>query len=427
VLSTTASFSAAGTYVLRLTADDTLATGFDTLTVTLRAPITYTAQASGRFNAVGTWDAPGGVVGPPLVGDTANIGGSYTVTTLSGNEVASQVTVNIQSTGKLQLQDPGAVAISPIHSGATVNVASGGTLEIQSENNVVGTINLNGGTLSHNTATGGTGNLALGATLNINNDSFLTPIGIGAIPKINCPANGTGKLTLTANSGTASASIQFATGSAWIGAWDFRGDIRFGSTGTPFQQRWIPGDERVAVGKKVEFIDTTARTIKGMRSGFGTDTFAVAGTNILGEGTGNGVLSPGDGVGGVGAITMSCYNADLAHTFVFNAGSTYSVNINGTAGGTYDTLTVAGTGTGVGNVKVVSGANLVVNLWAPSVDTALDVTIINGSGEKLGGDDFAVTWINAPYWTDLAATWIGPDLHVTGTYYMPEGTVYQLR
>jgi hypothetical protein len=112
---------------------------------------------------------------------------------------------------------------------------------------------------------------------------------------------------------------------------------------------------------------------------------------------------------------------------VFNAGSTYSVNINGTAGGTYDTLTVAGTGTGVGNVKVVTGANLVVNLWAPSVDTALDVTIINGSGEKLGGDDFAVTWINAPYWTDLAATWIGPDLHVTGTYYMPEGTVYQLR
>jgi hypothetical protein len=307
-----------------------------------------------------------------------------------------------------------------------VNVASNGTLEIQSTNNVVGTINLNGGTLSHNAANGGQGNLAAGATLNINSNSFLTPIStaITAIPRINCPAYGTGKLTLTADAGNINAGIQFATNSTWSGAWDFQGDIRFYS----FVQRHIPGDERVAVGKKVEFTVATARTIKGTRSGFGTDTFASTVTSTLGEGTGNGVLSPGDGAGGVGAITMSCYGNDYSHTFVFNAGSTYTVDITGTNNTAYDKLTVAGNGTGAGNVQVVDGAKLVINLWKPVVQTFLDATIINGSGAKIGEGDFTgnITWNTTAEWSDLAVSWDGPDLHVTGTFEAP-GTTFRFR
>jgi hypothetical protein len=427
-IDTTVTFNLGGTYVLRLTATDGLAlSGSDTVTITVRANVAFTAIAGGRFNAAGTWDAPGGVSGPPIQGDTANIGGGYTVATLSANEVATQVVVNVQSTGKLQLQDPGASAISPIQSGATVNVAAGGTLEIQSENNVVGTITLNGGTLAHNGTGGGTGNLAVGARLNINSDSFLSPIS-SAVTRINCPTHGAGKLTLTADASSVNGGIQFPGTSTWSGAWDFQGTIRF--TGTPFQQRWIPGDARVAAGETC-YVVHSARTMKGTRSGFGTDQLASDSTNSIGEGTGNGVLSPGDGAGGVGTVAYHAFvnSGNATHLLKFNAGSTYTVDINGALSTDYDSVTVTGTGSGVGNVQVVSGANLVVNMWTPTSDyAAVNAKIIDANGARIGAGDFtgSITWNNSSGWRYLEASWEGPDLHIIGLY-GPVQTVLEFR
>jgi hypothetical protein len=423
LIDTTVIFGQGGVYVLRLTATDGLGlTGSDTVTITVRAPVLFTAQASGRFNAAGTWTPAGG---PPIFGDTANIGGGFTVNTLSANEIADGVTVNIQNTGTLQLTDPGTNAISPIHAGATVNAVAGGTLEIQSENNVLGTINLNGGRLAHNIATGGTGNIAAGATLNINSDSFLSPM--GAVTRINCPAHGAGRLTLTADAGW--DGIQFAAGSTWSGGWDFQGSMRFyNTTQAPaytFLQRWIPGDERVAAGKTIYCVHN-GRTIKGTRTGFGTDELYEDSTHTIGDGTGNGMLSPGDGAGGVGAVTMAAgAGVNKSHTLKFNAGSTYVVDINGTTTNAYDMVRSIGIGTGPGNVQVVAGAKLTVNLWKPTANTLLDATVIDGTGAKVGAGDFAgnITWNNSNGWSSLAATWIGPDLHVTGAYTAPTVTI----
>lgn len=419
-IDTTVAFDQAGEYVLRLTATDGLGlSGSDTVTVSVRSnTVEFTAITSGRFNAAATWDAPGGVSGPPLAGDTANIGSSNTVTTQSGNEIGNQVIVNIGNTGRLRLVDPGTVAISPIHSGATVNVALGGTLEIQAENDVVGTFNLNGGTLSHNSATVNStaGNLALGATLNINSNSFLSPIS-QAIPKINGPVHGSGSLTLTADAGTTSASIQFSAASTWSGAWDFQGNLRF-SNG--FVQRYIPGDERVASGKAVHFVSTTTRTIKGVRSGFGSDTFSGAGTNILGEGTG--VLSPGDGVGGLGTVTMAATGTNsLQHICVFSSNSTYIVDINGTASNECDSLVVAGASTGAGKVQIVNGAILTVNLWTPPTQMILNTKIIDtrtgtGGDGVLTGSFSQINWVNASGWQNLGVTVVNGDLYVTGEH-----------
>lgn len=412
LLDTTAAFSQGGVYGLRLTATDGLGlAGTDTVTFTVLAPVSYTAQASGRFNAESIWTPAGG---PPRSGDTAAIGGGITVNIQSSGEVVSGLTVNVQSGGTLQLVDPGAVTNYPIQSGATLNVASGGTLEIQSENSVLGTINLNGGTIAH---VGGNGNIVVGATLNINSDSFLAPIA-AAVTKISCPVHGAGKLTLAADANANSGGIQFASTSTWNGGWDFQGNMRFSPS--PFQQRWIPTDARVAAGKMVR-CDVPFRTIKGMRSGTGLDRFTAANsTNAIGDGSGNGVLSPGDGAGGVGGVTFQGYSTsgNASHTLKLNAGSTYVVDVNGTTTNAYDIVNVVGTGTGAGNVQVVSGAKLTVNLWTPATNTVLDATVIDGTGTKLDAGDFSgnVTWNNTSGWSGLATAWAGADLHVTGTY-----------
>jgi hypothetical protein len=189
-------------------------------------------------------------------------------------------------------------------------------------------------------------------------------------------------------------------------------------TPSPFQQRWIPTDARVAAGKMVR-CDVPFRTIKGMRSGTGLDRFTTANsTNAIGDGSGNGVLSPGDGSGGVGGITFQGYitSGNASHTLKFNSGSTYVVDVNGTTTNAYDIVKVFGTGTGTGNVQVVSGAKLTVNLWTPATNTVLDATVIDGTGAKLDAGNFAVTWNQTGGWSGLATTWDGADLHVTGTY-----------
>jgi hypothetical protein len=59
-----------------------------------------------------------------------------------------------------------------------------------------------------------------------------------------------------------------------------------------------------------------------------------------------------------------------------------------------------------------------VNLWTPSSTTVLDATVIDGTGAKVDAGDFTgnVTWNNTSGWSDLATSWDGADLHVTGTY-----------
>jgi hypothetical protein len=114
-----------------------------------------------------------------------------------------------------------------------------------------------------------------------------------------------------------------------------------------------------------------------------------------------------------------------SHTLKFNAGSTYVVDINGTTTNAYDMVRSIGIGTGPGNVQVVAGAKLTVNLWKPTANTLLDATVIDGTGAKVGAGDFAgnITWNNSNGWSSLAATWIGPDLHVTGAYTAPTVTI----
>jgi hypothetical protein len=247
------------------------------------------------------------------------------------------------------------------------------------------------------------------------------------VTRINCPAHGAGRLTLTADAGW--DGIQFAAGSTWSGGWDFQGSMRFyNTTQAPaytFLQRWIPGDERVAAGKTIYCVHN-GRTIKGTRTGFGTDELYEDSTHTIGDGTGNGMLSPGDGAGGVGAVTMAAgAGVNKSHTLKFNAGSTYVVDINGTTTNAYDMVRSIGIGTGPGNVQVVAGAKLTVNLWKPTANTLLDATVIDGTGAKVGAGDFAgnITWNNSNGWSSLAATWIGPDLHVTGAYTAPTVTI----
>jgi hypothetical protein len=58
----------------------------------------------------------------------------------------------------------------------------------------------------------------------------------------------------------------------------------------------------------------------------------------------------------------------------------------------------------------------------------LDVTIIDGTGAKIGAGDFTgnITWNNTDYWNNLAVYWDGPDLHVTG-YFWESGTTFRFR
>jgi hypothetical protein len=102
----------------------------------------------------------------------------------------------------------------------------------------------------------------------------------------------------------------------------------------------------------------------------------------------------------------------------FSAGSTYVVDVNGTTTNAYDIVNVVGTGTGTGNVQVIPGAKLTLNLWTPATNTVLDATVIDGTGTKLDAGDFSgnVTWNNTSGWSGLATAWVGADLHVTGTY-----------
>jgi hypothetical protein len=132
------------------------------------------------------------------------------------------------------------------------------------------------------------------------------------------------------------------------------------------------------------------------------------------------VLSPGDGVGGVGTVVFQGFNSsgNASHTLRFNAGSTFVADINGTATNAYDTVQSTGWGTSAGSVEVVNGAKLTVNLWTPTANTTLDATLIDGTGTKVGAGDFTgnITWNNTSGWSGLATAWVGPDLRVTGTY-----------
>jgi hypothetical protein len=396
--------ASAGTYTVGVPSSGTIA---------ILDWLPFYAVRNGRFNAsdADTWGQGLGIY-PASAGDVANISG-WTVTASNVGEVLAGVVVNVSgsgsSTGVLWLADPGPASF--VMSGVTVNVNSGGVYRIVTDNNVSNsTTVLNGGTLAF---AGG----SFGATsiININSDSLITPVSSAACTVLGV-ANGTGKLTLTADAGN--DGIKFAAASTWSGAWDFQGNMRF----NPPQQRSYPGDVRVASGKTMSIVG--GLMIKGTRSGFGSNTFYLANAMTIGDGSGNGKLSPGDiGVnGGIGAITVMSYGTPYSSTLAFSSNSLYAVDITGTSA--YDRVTVIGTGSGTGKVTIAENVKLNVTLWTPSESVLLDVPVIDttgGGGGLLTGAFSTVTWSNAAGWSNLAVTAIDNDLHITGLYTAPAG------
>lgn len=159
--------------------------------------------------------------------------------------------------------------------------------------------------------------------------------------------------------------------------------------------------------------------IKGTRSGFGSNTLYQANAMTIGDGSGNGKLSPGDiGVnGGIGAITVMSYGTPYSSTLAFSSNSLYAVDITGTSA--YDRVTVIGTGSGTGKVTIAENVKLNVTLWTPSESVLLDVPVIDttgGGGGLLTGAFSTVTWSNATGWTGLVVTNVNNDLRVQGSY-----------
>jgi hypothetical protein len=226
---------------------------------------------------------------------------------------------------------------------------------------------------------------------------------------------GSGSLTVTGAGILQQAAVSGA--STWNGSWDIQGSARlWGDT-------VLPGDIRVAVGGTVTH--NGAYTIRGTRSGFGT--IALYQNNILniGDGStnspGRGWLSPGDVdvSNGVGDMTLTCTTTDYGPHLRFASNSTYVVDIAGTTSDLYDRVAAVGVGTGAGNVQIVTGAILTVNLWAPSGYTVLNAKIIDtatGTGGEgmLTGMFSATNWLNSAGWHGLAAVVVGNDLYVTG-------------
>jgi hypothetical protein len=416
-IDTTVTFDQMGTYVLKLTATDGLGlSGSDTVTITVRDIVTFTAITNGRFNAVTTWDAPGGAIGPPLVGDTANIT-NWTVETLSASEVQAASIVNLSGTGILRCKDSGAI-LSPFAATATNNVSAGGTLRIDNNNNLVGTINLNGGRLMQQTG----GEVAAGATLNVNADSEIAAVAVNDRCRILAPVHGGGKLTVTGNPGSIQGyGFTFAAGSTWSGAWDIRsGTVRMSTS------QALPGDLRIASTGTVSHSDT-GMTIKGVRSGSGSNVVYQAGVLTVGNGTtnipGRGWWSPGD-IGVNEAVGLATFGNDInsdgfSPTLRFASNSTFVVDIRGVSPDLYDRTVAFGMGTGTGKVQIVNGAILTVNLWTPPTQVTLNAKIIDtrtgtGGDGVLTGSFSQTNWVNAGGWQNLGVTVVDNDLYVTG-------------
>lgn len=158
-------------------------------------------------------------------------------------------------------------------------------------------------------------------------------------------------------------------------------------------------------------------TIRGRLSGGGTLTVEPSGSLRIGDGTGNGIVSPGDSDvnRGVGTLTVSSSGTNGSSTLVFASGSTFEVDICGTGEGLHDSVLVLGTGAGTGNVEIANGTTPVISLWKAPADTSIDVVILRAAGSR-SGEFTNVVWRNKAGWQNLSATWVGSDLHVTGSY-----------
>lgn len=404
-LDTTATVDATGSYVLQLTVSDGQLSASDTVAVDVREVATLAAKANGAFNVVTTWDPEMN----PMPGDTMNITG-YTVTNLVANGVVG--TVNLSGSATLWLANLGAPG-SPAAVGATINVGTGATLRLNGANNAINctNVNLNGGTLAFNG-----GSLAAGSVLRVNNDSLITPIS-SSVVGISAVVHGSGKLTVTANGGLSVSACEFAVGSTWNGAWDIQGNIRMDGSAS---SRNMPGDVRVAPGQELRFDSAGPHVFKGTRSGGGTNSAYQTSNFRVGDGTGNGKMSPGDS--GAGNITFANYGGAFPLTLTFNTNSTYEVDVAGATSSLYDSVTVVGGVGSNGIVRLLSGSILTVRMAEPPAGTkSVDVKIIdtvNGSGgDGLLIGDFGVTnWVNAGGWTGLGVIKVGEDLHVQGSF-----------
>jgi hypothetical protein len=428
-ISTTVTFDQLGEYVLKLMATDGLGLfGSDTVTITVRANAAFTAIADGRFNAAATWDAPGGVSGPPLAGDTAGIT-NRTVETLTANEVPVSAIVNLSRTGNLRCRDSGAT-LSPVAATATINVSTGGTLRVDNLNNLVGTVNLNGGRLMQQNGS----DIQAGATLNVNADSEIAAAASGDRCRIRAAVHGTGKLTVTGNPGSVTSDgFAFAAGSTWSGAWDIRsGYVRINTA------QALPGDLRIANATAVSHTGTGI-TIKGVRSGGGSNQVYQAGILTVGNGTldtpGRGWWSPGDvGINddvGVATFGNEGVSAGYSPTLRFASNSVFVADIRGVTPDRCDRTVAFGMGSGTGKVNIVTGAILTVNLWTPTGPVTLNAKIIDtttgkGGNGVLTGSFRQTNWVNSRGWKNLGVTVADNDLYVTGEY-PPRGTVILIR
>jgi hypothetical protein len=428
-IDTTATFDQAGAYVLKLTATDGLGlSGSDTVTINVRAVAAFTAITNGRFNATATWDAPGGVSGPPLAGDTAGIT-NWTVETLSASEVPAVAIVNVSGTGMLRCRDSGPL-IAPVAATATINVSTGGTLRVDSDNNIGGTVNLNGGRLMQQSS----GEIAAGATLNVNADSVIAAATTGQRCRMLATVHGAGKLTVTGNPGSVTSDgFAFAAGSTWSGSWDFQsGYVRVNAA------QALPGDLRIANVTALSHTGTGI-TIKGVRSGGGSNQVYQAGILTVGNGTldtpGRGWWSPGDvGINddvGVATFGNEGASAGYSPTLRFASNSVFVADIRGVTPDRYDRTVAFGMGSGTGKVNIVTGAILTVNLWTPPGRATLNAKIIDtatgtGGNGLLTGSFSHVNWVNAGAWQNLGVTVADNDLYVTGEH-PPSGTVILIR
>jgi hypothetical protein len=176
----------------------------------------------------------------------------------------------------------------------------------------------------------------------------------------------------------------------------------------------------------VSHIDT-GMTIKGVRSGSGSNVVYQAGVLTVGNGTtnipGRGWWSPGD-IGVNEAVGLATFGNDInsdgfSPTLRFASNSTFVVDIRGVSPDLYDRTVAFGMGTGTGKVQIVNGAILTVNLWTPPTQVTLNAKIIDtrtgtGGDGVLTGSFSQTNWVNAGGWQNLGVTVVDNDLYVTG-------------
>lgn len=345
--------------------------------------------------------------------------------------VVAGTTVNISGTGLFGVS--GGTSIEPINAGAFVNVNSGGVLRPQA---IIalnsGNLVLNGGTLRlHDADARVNGHITISSNSNILMNGY-------SVGRVNPVAHGSGKITITGTMSDTRTYFGFAAGSDWTGDLEISDNCGgFGGGGGAsgyLLARTIPSNLHLGSGAVLSSYNFNTTGWNGLpKDVTGTGTLTNYGTaDWAVSGTGN--MKPGATPGAAGTLTVAAGNqagagGNNSSSLTFNSNATYTADITGTGTGAFDQIVVKGYNAGVGNITINNGAKLEVNLFKPTVNTSLDVVIIDASGTATGspftGLGSSITWNIASgpgTWSSLQTSWSGPDLHVTGTFVVPEPT-----